>query len=538
MKNSSSLSVIISLSLIVVALGCEPQKSAPYTHYTNPVVWADMPDLSVTRCGDDFYLISTTMHMMPGAPVMRSKDLVHWNTVSYVFDTLNDHPGYDLMDRTAYGRGQWASSIRYHRGKYYVLFSPNDQPYSAYIYSTDDPTDKWELVSRTQHFHDPSLFFDDDGRVFVFYDTGKLAELKSDLSGVKEDGVNMKIFERDETETGLLEGSQVIKHNGKYYLLMISWPQNQPRRQVCYRADNITGPYEKKVILEDNFAGFPYCGQGCMIDDKNGNWYGLIFQDRGGVGRVPLLMPVRWEEEWPILGNQEGKVPLTGEIPLKKHDTGWRITESDDFDRAELKNNWQWNHNPMNEYWSLSERPGYLRLKTNRVVPNLYAAPNTITQRMEGPRCSGVVCLDMNAMKEGDVAGLAAFNGHSGILAVVKENGKKILKMTSNIVHLSDEDKAIVGVDEEELQRIELSQERIYLRIDADFNLNKDMATFYYSIDNENWIKMGQPYKMRFDYRKLFMGTRFAIFNYATRETGGLVDFDFFEYERFNEETR
>lgn len=102
------------------------------------------------------------------------------------------------------------------------------------------------MVSRTPHFHDASLFFDDDGRVYIFYATGALAELKSDLSGIKPDGVNMKIFERDEAENGLLEGSQVIKHNGKYYLLMISWPRNGIRREVCYRADKITGRMKRK----------------------------------------------------------------------------------------------------------------------------------------------------------------------------------------------------------------------------------------------------------------------------------------------------
>jgi beta-xylosidase len=302
------------------------------------VLWADVPDMSITRSGSDFYLISTTMHLMPGAPVMKSKDLVHWEIASYVFDSITDNSKYNLLGGTVYGRGQWASSIRFYKGKYYVLFSPNDQPFRAYIYSTTNPSGKWELVSRTPHFHDASLFFDDDGRVYVFSGTGSLNELKSDLSDVKPEGVDMKIFERDSTETGLLEGSQVVKYNNKYYLLMISWPRGKPRRQVCFRADNITGPYEKKVILEDNFAGFPYCGQGCITDDENGNWYGLIFQDRNGVGRVPLLMPVRWVDGWPMLDDENGKVPLTGEIPLKTCDSGNRLVESDDFSGENLKN--------------------------------------------------------------------------------------------------------------------------------------------------------------------------------------------------------
>lgn len=515
-------------SLLIASIGVNAQ-----TPVTNPVIWADMPDLSITRNGDDFYLISTTMHLMPGAPVMKSKDLVHWELASYVFDRLEDNSKYDLKDgTTVYGRGQWASSIRYHKGKYYVLFSPNDQPFKAYIYSTTDPSsDQWELVSRTPHFHDASLFFDDDGRVYVFSGTGSLRELKSDLSDVKPDGVNKKIFERDATETGLLEGSQVVKHNGKYYLLMISWPRGKPRRQVCYRADNITGPYEKKVILEDNFAGFPYAGQGAIIDDKNGNWYGIIFQDRGAVGRVPLLMPVVWEDGWPMLGSKDGKVPHTWTVPLKPHPTGRKVTERDDFGSAKLHNTWQWNHNPVNTAWSLTEKPGHLRLKTSRVADHIYAAPNTLTQRMEGPKSSGTIALDISKMKDGDVAGLAAFNGHSGVLSVVKEGKKKYLTLSYQTINM-DKDKTIVSVDKEEQEKVLLKKNRIYLKIEADFNLDKDLASFYYSSDNKNWTKIGSDYKMKFDYTRHFMGSKFGIFNYATKSTGGYVDVDFFEYQK------
>ena len=175
---------ILLILAIIACWGCQTKQSL--TPFTNPVINADLPDMSITRHGNEFYLISTTMHMMPGAPVMKSTDLVHWEIASYVFDKLTDTSKYDLVDGTVYGRGQWASSIRYHKGKYYVLFSPNDVPFRSYIYSTTDPSGQWELVSRTQHFHDASLFFDDDGKVYVFSGTGSLKELKSDLSGVKE----------------------------------------------------------------------------------------------------------------------------------------------------------------------------------------------------------------------------------------------------------------------------------------------------------------------------------------------------------------
>ncbi len=504
--------------------------------FTNPMLWSDVPDPDVIRVDDNFYLVSTTMHLMPGAPVMRSKDLVNWETASYLFDRLTDTPNYDMDGCTAYGRGQWATSLRYYNGRYYAYFSPNDKPFRGYVYTTTDPAkEKWELVSRLPHFHDASLLFDDDGRVYVFYGTGQLRELKPDLSDVQPGGVDMKIFERDSTETGLLEGSRAIKYNGKYYLLMISWPNGGKRRQVCYRADKITGPYEKKVILEADFGGFPYVGQGCIVDDAKGNWYGVIFQDRGGVGRVLTLMPCRWVDGWPMLGDENGQVPTVMEKPVQGS-PAIPLVVSDDFGNKQMKINWQWNHNPVHKAWSLEERPGYLRLKTSRVVENLFWAPNTLTQRMEGPKCTASVAIDLSHMKEGDVAGFSAFNGNSGVLAVLKENGKKCLTMSEQVVSLDDKSKAVTALDTKEKARVELSQDIIYLRIDGDFRPGKDIATFYYSLNGKDWTKIGSDFKMIFDYRRFFMGTKYAIFNYATQETGGYVDVDYFDYKRIKNE--
>lgn len=127
------------------------QAPADTTEFVNPMMWADVPDPDVIRVGDDFYLVSTTMHLMPGAPVMHSKDLVNWEIASYVFDKLTDTPRYDLKEGTAYGRGQWATSIRYHKGKFYLYFSPNDQPYRGYVYTTTDPkrVGHWLRAHRT-----------------------------------------------------------------------------------------------------------------------------------------------------------------------------------------------------------------------------------------------------------------------------------------------------------------------------------------------------------------------------------------------------
>ena len=504
--------------------------------FKNPMMWADVPDPDVIRVGDDYWLVSTTMHLMPGAPVMHSKDLVNWKTVSYVFPSLHDTPKYDMQEGTVYGRGQWATSLRYHNGLYYIYFSPNDAPYKGYVYTSKDPREGWTLHSRIPHFHDASLFFDDDGRAYVFYGTGEMKELLPDLSGVKEGGLSGKVFERDAEEKGLLEGSRVIKHNGKYYLIMISWPHDKPRRQVVYRADNIQGPYEKKVILESKFGGFPYAGQGTIVDDGKGNWYGVIFQDRGGVGRVLTLMPCTWKDGWPMLGDENGKIPTYMGKPMGGYDGG-QIVSSDEFDSDKMNIDWQWNHNPINDAWSLTERPGFMRLKTSRVAPNLYLAPNSLTQRMEGPGCKGIVKMDISKMKDGDVAGFSAFNGDAGVVQVKKLGKKVFLVAESQSCKMTDKEKLItdVAITEAYSKELDKKTKDVYFRIDADFRPGKDLATLYYSIDGENWTKVLSDYKMIFDYRRFFMGSKFAIFNYATKKKGGYVDVDWFHYEKLKD---
>jgi beta-xylosidase len=511
----------------------------------NPMLWADVPDPDVIRVGDTYYLVSTTMHLMPGAPIMTSKDLKNWETVGYIFDRLTDSPKYDLLNGTVYGRGQWATSLKYHNGKFYALLAPNERGAmgDTYIFSAEKAEGPWTIVSRMRHFHDCSLFFDDDGRVYVIYGTGEMMELKPDLSDVIE-GTHQQLFQREEDEKGILEGSRMIKHNGKYYLLMIShvYAPGKHRREVCYRADNIRGPYEKQVILESEFGGFSYEAQGTIVDTPDGDWMGIIFQDRGGVGRVLTVMPCRWVNGWPMLGDENGKVPETVR-PLVNGQPATAIVKSDDFSSDKLGLHWQWNHNPIDEAWSLKEHPGFLRLKTNRVVSNLYLAPNTLTQRMEGPTCSGTIAIDISKMKDGDCAGLAAFNSDTGALVIKKKGKNLVLEMVEMSVTLTDLDKEVTNVEEKVIESIPLNAQlstlnaQLFLRIDADFRPvnghGRDAANFYYSIDGSQWTQIGtKDYRLNFDWRRFFMGSKFGIFCYATKKKGGYVDIEAFNYNK------
>jgi len=546
------LTLLFLLLHLTATLSADDYATMHSEKIENPMLWADVPDPDVIRVGNTFYMVSTTMHLMPGAPVMASKDLKNWETVGYIFDRLTDSPKYDLsfslpLDKqggegigTVYGRGQWATSLKYHDGKFWALLAPNEAGSmgDTYIFTAMKAEGPWTIHSRLRHFHDATLFFDDDGTPYVFFGTGEMCQLTPDLKGVVE-GSLRHYFNREEDERGLLEGTRVIKHKGTYYALLIShvYSQGHHRREVCYRTKDLNSrKWEKQVILQSDFGGFSYLAQGTIVDTEEGDWYGIMFQDRGGVGRVLTLSPVRWIDGWPMLGDENGKVPDVMR-PYKSGLPQKAIVMADDFSSEKLGLHWQWNHNPVDKAWSLTERPGWLRLRTSRVVPNLYLAPNTLTQRMEGPTCSGSICLDISHMKDGDCAGLAAFNGDSGVLTIKRMGKSFFLEMSEQSVKLSDREKAVTSVDENTKQSIALSKlspfpTRLWLRIDGDFLPgHHDAANFSYSLDGQRWEKIGtESYHMVFDYRRLFMGTKFAIFNYATKKTGGYIDVDCFDY--------
>lgn len=488
----------------------------------NPIIFADVPDMSIVRVGDTYYMSSTTMHMSPGVPIMKSNDLVNWHLISYAYDTLNVDALNLSNGKSTYGRGSWASSFRYHQGMYYVTTFAQTTG-KTYIFTTKDPEkDPWKMSSFKPSYHDHTLFFDDDGRNYLIYGGGKLklVELNADASGVKPGTEEQVVIENASAIAGPIglnaEGSQLFKVNGKYYLFNIVWPKGGMRTVLVHRADKITGPYEGRVVLQDRGIA-----QGGVIDTPDGNWYAYLFRDYGSVGRIPYLVPVKWVDGWPVLG-VDGKVPETLNLPASKGLIPG-IVASDEFNRKKEEKSlpliWQWNHNPDNQLWSVTERTGYLRLKTGRVDTSFFLARNTLTQRTIGPECSGTTVIDVTNMKDGDVAGLALLQKKFGIVGV-KSYGK-----TKSIVMINAESGKAV-----EVQSVPLTQNKVYLKAECDFKELKDTAEFFYSLDGKSWNSIGSQLHMKYTLPH-FIGYRFGLFNYATKEVGGFVDYDFFHIE-------
>ena len=486
----------------------------------NPVIYADVPDLSMIRVGKNYYMSSTTMHMSPGLPIMKSNDLINWQMLGYAYDTLANVDALNLINgKSAYGKGSWASSLRYHNGTFYVSTFAQTTGKTTLFSTKNIEKGNWKRVDFKPSLHDHSLFFD-NGKAYMIYGTGKIkiVALNKELSSI-----DMKFKERVLIEDAGLpsgssgglpaEGSQMFKINNKYYLFNITWPRGGMRTVVVHRADQLLGPYEGKVVLQDKGVA-----QGGLIDTPDGNWFAYLFRDNGAVGRIPYLVPVKWEDGWPVLGNN-GKVPDTLNLPESKGLIP-AIAAADEFTRKKGDRNlplvWQWNHNPDARNWSVTRRKGFLRLTTGRIDSSFLTARNTLTQRTLGPFSSANIALDVQNMKNGDYAGLGILQKNFGQVGVKVINGKKTIVFTD----FSNEKNTSVSA-------IPLMQNKIFFKVDCDFTNRKDVATFFYSLDGKEWKSIGNSVKMSYTIPH-FMGYRFALFNYSQTEIGGFADFDYF----------
>ena len=477
--------------------------------YTNPVIPADFPDPDVILVDNTYYMVATTMFVFPGVTVLKSNDLVNWEYCSNAVPRFDFSPCYNLDGCNRYSHGQWATSLKYNNGKFYLLFITLDE--GGFICSAEKAEGPWDIRKLPKGFYDPGLFFDDDGKIYVTHGYSKISvtELDENFAPAGKDSL---VYTGD-IRNGL-EGSHVYKINGYYYLY--STYGGVDGIQVALRSKNIYGPYEQKVVISDTTPGVTFgIHQGALIRTQTGEWWTMLFVDSGPFGRFPSLQPVTWVDGWPMVGI-DGK----GVVTYKKPDVGkvYPIKEfptSDEFGETTLGMQWGWNHNPDTINWSLTQRPGYLRLTTGKVVSNLPEAPNTLTQRPfakydQSISTIGTVKMEVDHMNDGDIAGLAVFQNPYAYIAVKQDEGSKQLIMVNN---------------GEIIASVPMNGNTVYLRTVASNSTKK--ATFEYSFDNNIFTQLGNELVMQFSL-KIFTGNKFCLFNYATAKTGGYVDFDWF----------
>jgi len=528
-------------------------------NFINPITKTDYPDVDVIRVDDTYYMISTTMYFMPGGVILRSYDLVNWEIASYIFDKLDGTPEERLEgDLGNYGKGMWAATLRYNKGKFYAAFVSHGRK-DTHLFISDDINGPWEHRLINEYYHDCSLLFDDDGKVYIISGNMniRLVELNDDFTGPREGGIDKIIIRDNPDKVGLgYEGAHFYKIGGYYYVTLIHWPKYNGRRtEAVYVSSTVDGEYVGRDVMEDDM-GFHDRGvaQGGIVQTADDKWYAILFRDSGAVGRIPVLMPVFWkmdEEfgcEFPVFGC-DGVIPRNMEVIEDKgiHENNPIVSDdgtityvystrpgyeyeplytSDDF-KGPMKMQWQWNHLQDDKLWKFLPEGG-LEITTDKICNNVTHARNSLTQRMMYPECEGYVTVDASNLNEGDVAGICALEGCYGLIGIMKEDSEFYLVV---IERKSVEKPFAIGFMDYEpgeityKQRIGSSKVRIGLQ--ADFEDMHDKLEFYYVEDTKK--KVGGEHQLTFGLDH-FTGARFALFVFSTKQTGGKAVFTDFEY--------
>lgn len=484
-------------------------------HEQPVLIYADFPDPCVIVHDDTCYMTSTSMHYMPGIPILASEDLRHWRRHSYVYQAFENNAAHHLENKqNIYAQGSWATSFVCYEDIFYLCFNSNDTG-NTYIYKTDSlESAKWQRHVLLGPRHDPSLLFYAD-RLFIVYGNGDLYYEELDYKNSFEPLSKPSLLLETEKIDGLRsEGAHWHYVNGYFYLFLIQWPKSGTARRLqwCYRSKNLTGPYEGKVILDEDMGFFNNgIAQGGIFHFK-GEDYCMLFQDRGAIGRVPILFRLKWEEDWPVLKTEN----------IVQND--WNNCKLSKGFEAESKSShlgleWQWNHIPDDRHWSLLERPGYLRLYSVYSSAGLEYAKNILTQVPVGSSVKYELKLDIAALEDGTIAGLACFHHPYAYIAVSQEHGKRFITYIERR-----------GTAEHVLFKAAIEADNVYFTLAMNFENLCDEAKFAYSMDGEKWQEISHVFKMQYNL-KHFVGNRPAIFCFSNNQKSSYVDIEYFRIE-------
>ena len=497
--------------------------------YQNPIVRADFPDPDVIRVGDTYYMVSTTMHHFPGATILKSQDLVNWEYCAHPLAQLGSDAGYTLLNnKNAYASGMWACSMKYHNGKFHILINekrPIDGwNLSGYLLTATNPEGQWTMKKLSRSYYDPGMLFD-GGKVYVAQGIGTISVCELD------ENFNFKREKAVITGKDGLEGSHFYKHGDYYYIYATygGWPSGQ----AMFRSKDPFGPYEEKMVVEKSYDGRPNTiHQGALVEDVAGKWWTVMQEDLGAMGRFPNLQPVRWTTDgWLTVGNNgkpyETFVSKVARPAASGDNAVKRLPTTDVFRTYPIGMQWEWNHKPDNNAWSLMERPGWLRLKAANVTATLPQARNMLTQRIfaiKDKETTGTVRIDATNLTDGDRAGICILQDPYAMIAIEKAGDKMQLVWEQDKVR----DAGSNFTPASKTLAVELTDSIVYLRAGMKYGDNK--AKFYYSLDNKTWKPFGSQTAQSFNL-SVFVGARFGLFCQATKKKGGYADFDWFTTE-------
>lgn len=533
-----SVALALSSAFLLAATLVDPTSAAladAAASYRNPILHSDYSDPDVIRVDDSYYMVASTFHFSPGVPVLKSKDLVHWTLLGHVLPRLDFHPNYDLpgpveFDDTTeripfntrmghrYAAGVWAPSIRFHEGRFYVYFAtPTEGVFMASAARAEGPWSAPVKVIDEPNLEDPCPLWDDDGNAYLVHSrvgAGPLILRRMSADGAKALDAG-KVIVEDKVRLPILEGPKLLKRDG-YYYIFAPYGGVGEGPQAVLRSRNIYGPYEIRTVLSKGTTHVQAPHQGGYVETPSGEGWFLHFNSTGAYGRIVHMQPVRWKDGWPVMGEllpgaPNGQPVLSHRVP----DVGSKfepvqIQTSDEFSDAKLGVQWEWNHNPTDANWSLSERRGHLRLKA-MPAQNFVSARNTLTQVLHGRSSQVTTRILASEMRDGQKAGLAMFGKRPSWIGLTQQSGKRHLTFSyAGTDTLGD----VVAADS------------LVLRV----NVDDEFARYSYSTDEGKTFKpFGTRAKLMFSWWK---GARPALFTFTSNPTGGgIADFDWVHVE-------
>jgi len=504
--------------------------------YKNPIIYADYSDPDIVRVGDDFYMIASSFNCTPALPVMHSKDLVNWKIVNHICENI-PLPGYD---RPQHGKGIWAPSIKYHDGKVWVYVCTPDE--GLFMTNTENPEGQWSPlvhVKKVVGWIDPCPFWDEDGQGYLLHAFAKsrsglssllhLCKLSKDGTEIIDDG---KIIIDVVGKHHVMEGPKMFKRNGYYY---ISAPAGgiQHGYQVTMRSRNIYGPYEEKIAIHEGDNSINGPRQGGFAELDSGETWFVHFQDLAAYGRVVNLEPVRWIDDWMLIGEDTDGDGIGEPVEVwKKPDVGAVYPPavpqtSDDFDGESLGLQWQWHSNWIKDWYDLSAKKGWLRLLAAGLPEGgttLFDAGNLLLQKLPAPEFGFTVKMAFSPEKSSDMAGLLVTGTEYYCLTLESEG--EVLKLSLVKGRGNTEHKEEVKLLETDTGV--LPGEEIYLKVNF-----KEGAECYFSYSNDGNIYKGIGGEFK-AYPGVWIGAKVGIFcaNMKSEKSKGFADFDWVRFSR------
>ncbi|MFA7420834.1 MAG: glycoside hydrolase 43 family protein [Melioribacteraceae bacterium] len=505
--------------------------------YTNPIIQADYSDPDVIRVGDDYYMTSSSFSHFPGLPILHSKDLVNWKIISHA---VSNYPLPDF-NFPQHGNGIWAPAIRYHKGEFYIYFGDPDN--GIFMTKAKDASGPWEpllLISKAKGWIDPCPLWDEDGNAYLVHAWARsrsgikhiltINKMSPDGKSLLDDGVQVFC---DSVNHPTIEGPKFYKRNGYYYIFAPAGGV-KPGWQTILRSKNIYGPYEAKVVLEQGSTKINGPHQGGWVQTQTGEDWFIHFQDRYAYGRIVHLQPMRWENDWPLMGEDYDKNGIGEPVAkFKKPNVGKThsanvLQTNDEFSAGKIGLQWQWQSNFSGAWISLTERKGWLRFYSQAYLSsskNLYNSSALLMQKFPSPNFELTTKVELKADETNLSAGLIIFGLDYARLGIkMSSEGITIFQSVCQSAEKGTKEKIIV----EEKIPINL----VYLRIKVAESFSSEgiplaSCTFYHSVDGNNFSKLGNAFTAR---EGKWVGAKIGLFS-ESNSKNSFADFDWVKFK-------